>query len=128
MWNIFQFYSILQIRNNNNLEYSNRMCHARYTFLYTNHKCMNKHKLPFSARILEFGFMRAESAVMGLLKGWFGMLMSMITMLFCGEVSLTQIYLSDSIVTCVNVMNCGLIPMLGSCDKHQITKSRSFNY
>lgn len=35
------------------------------------------------------------------------------TTLFCGDVSRTQMYLSDSIVTCVNVMNCGLIPRLG---------------
>lgn len=71
------------------------------------------------ARILELGFINAESAVMGRLKGCMGMLMSTITTLFCGAVSLTQMYLSDSMVTCVNVMNCGLIPMLGNCNHHK---------
>jgi hypothetical protein len=42
------------------------------------------------------------------------MLISIITTLFCGEVSRTQMYLSDSIVTFVKVMNCGLIPILGN--------------
>jgi len=72
--------------------------------------------LPFKARILELGFIRAESAVIGLLKGWFGMVISIMTTLFWGEVSRTHIYLSDSIVTCVNVMNCVLMPMLGNCN------------
>lgn len=76
--------------------------------------------IPLRARILEFGFMRAESAVIGLLRGWFGIFISMITTLFCGAVSRTHMHLSDSIVTLANVMNCGLIPMLGSC-KQQIT-------
>jgi hypothetical protein len=70
--------------------------------------------VPLRARILELGFMRAESAVIGRLSGCMGMFMSMITTLFCGAVSLTHMYLSDSIVTCVNVMNCGLIPTLGN--------------
>jgi hypothetical protein len=38
----------------------------------------------------------------------------MITTLFCGDVSRTQMNLSDSIVTCVKVMNCWLIPRLVS--------------
>lgn len=38
------------------------------------------------------------------------MLMSTITTLFCGAVSLMHMYFSDSIVTCVKFMNCGLIP------------------
>uniref|UniRef100_A0A2P2MB29 Clathrin heavy chain 1-like n=1 Tax=Rhizophora mucronata TaxID=61149 RepID=A0A2P2MB29_RHIMU len=42
------------------------------------------------------------------------MFISMITTLFCGAVSLTHRYFSDSIVTCVKFMNCGLIPRLGS--------------
>lgn len=63
-------------------------------------------QIPFKARILEFGFIRAESAVIGLLRGCIGIFISMITTLFCGAVSRTQIYLSDSIVTLVNVMNC----------------------
>lgn len=71
--------------------------------------------LPFNARILVLGFIRAESAVIGLLKGCVGILMSIITTLFCGEVSPTQMYLSDSIVTCVKVICCWLIPTLGSC-------------
>ena len=74
----------------------------------------HNHTIPFKANILELGFISAESAVIGLLNGCIGMFMSIITTLFCGAVSRTQINLSDSIVTCVNVMNCGLIPMLGS--------------
>lgn len=70
---------------------------------------------PFNARILVLGFISAESAVIGLLRGCIGILISMITTLFCGAVSRTHIYLSDSIVTCVNVINCGLIPKLGNC-------------
>jgi len=58
--------------------------------------------------------MSAESAVMGLRRGWLGMAMSMMTTLFCGEVSRTQMYLSDSMVTWVKVMNCGAIPRLVS--------------
>jgi hypothetical protein len=75
--------------------------------------------LPLSARILVLGFMSAESAVMGLRRGWLGMAMSMMTTLFCGEVSRTQMYLSDSMVTCVKVTNCGAIPRLVSCNKQQ---------
>lgn len=82
---------------------------------------VDNHYQPFNARILVFGFISAESAVMGLLKGWFGILISIITILFCGAVSRTQIYLSDSMVTCVKVINCGLIPTVGSCN-HQITQ------
>ena len=41
--------------------------------------------------------------------------MSTMTTLLCGEVSLTQMNFSDSIVTFVNVMNCEFIPMLGNC-------------
>lgn len=79
----------------------------------------NKYKVvPFKARILETGFIRAESAVIGLLNGCMGMFMSIITTLFCGDVSRTHINLSDSIVTLVNVMNCGLIPMLGNCNNN----------
>jgi len=70
--------------------------------------------VPLRARILLLGFIKAESAVIGLLSGCIGMLISMITTLFCGDVSLTQIYLSDSIVTWVKVINCWLIPTLGS--------------
>uniref|UniRef100_A0A2P2MB53 Clathrin heavy chain 2-like n=1 Tax=Rhizophora mucronata TaxID=61149 RepID=A0A2P2MB53_RHIMU len=40
--------------------------------------------------------------------------MSIITTLFWGAVSLTHMYFSDSIVTCVKFMNCGLIPRLGN--------------
>ena len=39
-------------------------------------------KLPFKARILESGFIRAESAVIGLLRGCIGILISIITTLF----------------------------------------------
>lgn len=62
--------------------------------------------IPFKARILEFGFIRAESAVIGLLKGCIGIFISIITTLFCGAASRTHMYLSDSIVTFVKVMNC----------------------
>lgn len=93
---------------------------------------IDNHILPFKARILEFGFISAESAVIGLLKGCIGILISTITTLFCGEVSRTHIYLSDSIVTWVNVMNCGLIPMLGSCHHIRsykpITQLQNSNY
>lgn len=51
---------------------------------------------------------------MGRRSGCEGMDMSMITTLFCGDVSRTQMNLSDSIVTCVKVMNCWLIPRLVS--------------
>lgn len=70
---------------------------------------MTNLEIPFKARILEFGFMSAESAVIGLLKGCDGILISIITTLFCGAVSRTHIYFSDSIVTFVKVMNCALI-------------------
>jgi NAD/NADP transhydrogenase beta subunit len=60
------------------------------------------------------GFIKAESAVMGRRSGCEGMDMSMITTLFCGDVSRTQMNLSDSIVTCVKVMNCWLMPRLVS--------------
>ena len=70
---------------------------------------------PLSARILVLGFIRAESAVIGRRRGCIGMVMSIMTTLFCGAVSLTQMYLSDSMVTCVKVMNCGLIPTLANC-------------
>jgi hypothetical protein len=66
------------------------------------------------ARIRELGFIKAESAVIGLLRGCAGMLISTITTLFCGAVSLMQMYFSDSIVTWVKFMNCGLIPRLGN--------------
>ena len=69
-------------------------------------------KIPLRARIRELGFIKAESAVIGLLRGCIGMLMSTITTLFCGAVSLMHMYFSDSIVTCVKFMNCGLIPRL----------------
>lgn len=77
---------------------------------------MSKYKIPFNAKILELGFMIAESAVMGRLNGCIGILISMITTLFWGDVSRTQIYLSDSMVTLVNVTNCGLTPMLDNCN------------
>ncbi len=51
---------------------------------------------------------------MGRRSGCEGMDMSMITTLFCGDVSRTQMNLSDSIVTCVKVMNCWLMPRLVS--------------
>ena len=69
-----------------------------------------------SARILVFGFMSAESAVMGRRSGCMGMAMSMMTTLFCGEVSRTQMYFSDSMVTWVKVTNCGAMPRLVSCE------------
>ena len=71
---------------------------------------------PLSARILVFGFMSAESAVMGRRRGCMGMAMSMMTTLFCGEVSRTQMYFSDSMVTWVKVTNCGATPRLVSCE------------
>lgn len=70
---------------------------------------------PFRARTLLVGFMSAESAVMGRRRGWLGIDISMMTTLFWGEVSRTQMYLSDSIVTCVNVTNCWFMPKLVSC-------------
>jgi hypothetical protein len=71
-------------------------------------------KIPLRARIRELGFIKAESAVIGLLRGCIGMFMSTITTLFCGDVSLMHMYFSDSIVTCVKFMNWGLIPRLGN--------------
>jgi len=79
-------------------------------------KTLSKDLIPFRARILVLGFIRAESAVIGRLNGCIGMFISIITTLFCGEVSLTHIYLSDSMVTLVNVMNCGLTPILCNCN------------
>ena len=73
-------------------------------------------KLPFSAKTLLFGFISAESAVIGLLSGCIGWDMSMMTTLLAGDVSLTHMNFSDSIVTCVKVMNCWLTPRLVSCD------------
>jgi hypothetical protein len=70
---------------------------------------------PLSARILVLGFMSAESAVMGRRSGCMGMAMSTMTTLFCGEVSRTQMYFSDSMVTWVKVTNCGAMPRLVSC-------------
>ena len=69
-----------------------------------------------SARILVLGFMSAESAVIGRRSGCMGMAMSMMTTLFCGEVSRTQMYFSDSMVTWVKVTNCGAMPRLVSCE------------
>jgi hypothetical protein len=69
---------------------------------------------PLSARILVLGFMSAESAVIGRRSGCMGMAMSMMTTLFCGEVSRTQMYFSDSMVTWVKVTNCGAMPRLVS--------------
>jgi hypothetical protein len=43
-----------------------------------------------------------------------GMDMSMMTTLFCGDVSRTQMYFSDSMVTWVKVTNCGAMPRLVS--------------
>lgn len=77
----------------------------------------NLYILPFKARILVLGFISAESAVIGRLSGCIGIFISIITTLFCGDVSRTHIYLSDSIVTFVKVICCGLIPILGNC-KH----------
>jgi len=54
---------------------------------------------PFKVRILLLGFIKVESIVIGLLSGCIGMFISMITTLYAGEVSHTQMYLSDSIVT-----------------------------
>lgn len=53
---------------------------------------------------------------MGRRNGCDGIDISIITTLFCGDVSRTQMYLSDSIVTCVNVTNCWLMPRLVSCN------------
>jgi len=60
--------------------------------------------------------MSAESAVIGRRSGCMGMAMSMMTTLFCGEVSRTQMYFSDSMVTWVKVTNCGAMPRLVSCE------------
>ena len=79
-------------------------------------KYLNMNSIPFKANILVLGFISAESAVIGLLKGCIGIFISIITTEFCGEVSRMHIYLSDSMVTLVNVMNCGLIPMLVNCN------------
>ena len=56
-----------------------------------------------------------ESVVIGRRSGCMGMAMSMMTTLFCGEVSRTQMYFSDSMVTWVKVTNCGAMPRLVSC-------------
>lgn len=81
--------------------------------------------LPLRARIFESGFMIAESAVIGRLSGCMGMAMSIITTLFDGAVSLTQMYLSDSIVTCVKEMNCWFTPSVVSCKQSHRTENRS---
>ena len=55
--------------------------------------------LPFNAKTLLFGFISAESAVIGLLNGCIGMDISIMTTLLAGDVSRTQMNFSDSIVT-----------------------------
>lgn len=69
----------------------------------------------FKAMIFCSGFIMAESAVIGLLRGVDGLAVSIITTWFCAPVSLTQIYFSDSMVQFVKVINCGLTPTLVSC-------------
>jgi hypothetical protein len=64
--------------------------------------------------------MRAESAVMGRRSGCVGMAVSMMTTLFCGDVSRTQMYFSDSMVTWVKVTNCGAMPRLVSCKDREV--------
>ena len=86
-----------------------------------------KKSTPFRARIFALGFINAESAVIGRLRGCIGALMSTMTTLFCGEVSLTQMNLSDSIVTWVNVMNWGFIPILGNYDAKRKTNVKHRN-
>eukprot|EP00850_Spirogloea_muscicola_P015183 SM000114S24146 [mRNA] locus=s114:189803:197796:+ [translate_table: standard] len=75
-------------------------------------------QIPLRARILLVGFMRAESAVMGRRRGCIGVAMSMMTTLLEGAVSRTQMNLSDSMVTCVKVMNWLLMPRLVNWQKH----------
>lgn len=69
----------------------------------------------FRAITLLAGFISAESAVIGRFRGVSGAAMSTITTEFVGPVSRMQMYLSLSMVTLVNDMNCGLMPRLGSC-------------
>ena len=59
--------------------------------------------------------MIAESAVIGRLNGCIGMAISTITTLLDGAVSLTQMNLSDSMVTWVKEMNCWLTPSVVNC-------------
>lgn len=63
----------------------------------------------------EAGFIRALSAVMGLLRGVSGFAMSTMTTELEAPVSLTHINFSLSMVTFVKVINCCAMPMLGSC-------------
>ena len=71
-----------------------------------------------SAMTLLFGFISAESAVIGLLMGCMGCSMSMITTLFvppeAAPISRTQMYFSLSMVRLVKEMYCWLMPRLGS--------------
>ena len=60
----------------------------------------------FSAITLLAGFIRADSAVIGLLKGDIGEAMSTMTTLLAAPVSRTHMNLSDSIVTLVKEINC----------------------
>ena len=67
------------------------------------------------ASTLLTGFISAESAVIGRFWGANGFAISMMTTLLVAPVSRTQMYLSDSMVTLVKVMNCWPMPTLGSC-------------
>merc|ERR1740131_402736 len=70
----------------------------------------------FKAITLLAGFMMALSALMGLLIGFVGSLMSMMTTCAVSPTfSLTQMYLSDSMVRELNPMFAALIPTLVSC-------------
>lgn len=66
---------------------------------------------PFNAMTLDFGFMMAESAEIGLLVGLLASAMSIITTCATSPTfSLTQIYLSDSMVRVEKPMFAALIP------------------
>ena len=71
--------------------------------------------IPFSAMTLEAGFMRAESAVMGRRMGLVGSERSMITTCEVSPTfSLTQMNLSDSMVSVAKPICCTLMPAFWS--------------
>lgn len=71
--------------------------------------------IPFRAITLLAGFMMALSAEMGLRMGLLGSAMSMMTTWACSPTfSLTQMNLSDSMVSVLNPILAGLIPRFWS--------------
>lgn len=87
-------------------------CHFKYLFTW------ESHKLPFNAITFDAGFMIAESAEIGLLVGFVASARSTITTCAVSPTfSLTQMYLSDSIVRVEKPMLAELMPMFWSYKK-----------